>query len=279
MVAWFADQHERWSPATIRVYAAALHQTVEFAMSAGDLGSDVGKAVLTRLSIERPRPRLTGPKRTSARKRRSCPLKEIGKVRAVLLGEGQTPGHPDDVVVAQLLFHNSLLGLRPCEWARAQVEGTHLIIQNAKATNGRACGTERTIELLGPYADHVVRANLISLIEAMRCRPATGIAGKHAMGRLSARLNRACQRAKITRISLYTLRHSALASAKQLMTTAEVAAFAGHAVDRTAGQHYAKRRSGWRLKQVPGRPSPDTVERVRITGKAHRPERSAGPSL
>lgn len=277
-LSWFVTQHERWSPATIRVYAATVNQAIDDAIAAGTYSSAEGEVLRISLDTERPRPRLTGPKRTSARKRRSCRLSEIQAVRAVLLGDGQMPCHPDASVVAQLLFHGSLLALRPCEWARARVDGTRLIVRNAKATNGRACGEVRTIELLGPYTNPVVRANLVALIAAMRDRAATAIKAKRAMGRLSTRLARACQQAGVARLSLYTLRHIGLASAKRVMTVAEVAAFAGHATDRTAGQHYAKRRSGWRLRQRPARPSFDTVERVRITGKTKRPESAASPS-
>lgn len=278
-LAWFVSQHERWSPTTIRVYAASVHQAIDDAVATGNYSSVDGEVLRTALDIKRPRPRLTGPRRTSARKRRSCRPNEIQAVRAVLLGDGQMPSHSDNAVVAQLLFHGSLLGLRPCEWAHARVEGTLLIVRNAKCTNGRACGEIRTIELLGPYANPIARENLVTLITAMNDRAATGIEAKRAMGRLSARLDRACQKAGVARISLYTLRHIALASAKQVMTVAEVAAFAGHAADRTAGQHYAKRRSGWRLKQRPGRPSFDTVGRVRITAKTTRFESAVGPSL
>lgn len=271
-IRWFEGGHGRWSASTIRIYAAALTQALADAGRAPAIDRfDAGQPALAR-----PHPREGGPKRTSARKRRSCPYAEIASVRAALLErDGESP-HPDDRLLAKLLFHGCLLGLRPCEWASARVVGARLIVRNAKTSNNRACGPEREIDLLGPYEDPIVRWDLADLIGAMARLPVEETGRRRAFGRLAARLNRACRRAGVARISLYTPRHIALSSAKRVMTPAEVAALAGHAVDRTAAQHYAKRRTGWRRKAIPARPTGDTVARVRVSGRIRRSDPTPG---
>jgi len=271
-IRWFEGGHGRWSASTIRIYAAALTQAREDAGRA----PAIDRVVSGHPAFARPRPRKGGPKRTSARKRRSCPYAEISSVRAALLGRDGDSPHPDCRLLAQLLFHGCLLGLRPCEWSSARVVGTRLIVRSAKATNGRACGPEREIDLLGPYEHPIVLLDLADLICAMSRLPFAEPDRRRAFGRLAARLDRACHRAGVARISLYTPRHIALSSAKRVMTPAEVAALAGHAVDRTAAQHYAKRRTGWRRKAIPARPTGDTVARVRVSGRIRRSDPTPG---
>jgi integrase len=86
--------------------------------------------------------------------------------------------------------------------------------------------------------------------------------------RLAKALDRACQEAGIRKIAMYTLRHCALATAKRNLTAREVAAFAGHASDRTSQAHYAKRRTGWLLPKALARPGAETVAKVRMNDKA-----------
>ena len=92
-------------------------------------------------------------------------------------------------------------------------------------------------------------------------------------GRLASRLARVCKAVGIDRVSLYTLRHVGIASAKTWMEPHEVAAAAGHGSVHTATSHYAKRRTGWRGLRLAGKPLPESIANVRGTARYFQPQR------
>jgi hypothetical protein len=263
-VDWFAAQHNRWAPATISQYRAALRQAIE------DSGTTLAKEELGGLAgrlTEGPRARQGGSPRTSARKRRSVPRGEFRRlIRRLIAGP-----HPDDRLAARLLSHNVLLFLRPVEWQTAAVENGFLIIRNAKATNGRAFGRERRRDLRD-YGDDGV-TDLCNLLVTLSTRAAAAGGYGRIWARLASRIARACEHVEIKRIAPYSTRHVGMANAKSWMSPAEVAASAGHKTTATATSHYAKRRTGWGLeaKRV-ARPSAEDVEKVIRSPKASREE-------
>ena len=93
--------------------------------------------------------------------------------------------------------------------------------------------------------------------------------------RLASRLARICKTLGIPRVSLYTLRHVGMATAKTWMAPVEVAAASGHASIRTATSHYAKCRTGWAGLRLVGKPSPRSIAQVRGTLKLFEPKTSA----
>jgi len=95
--------------------------------------------------------------------------------------------------------------------------------------------------------------------------------------RFAKALAAACDACKIRRISLYTLRHQSLATAKVTMAPEEVAAFAGHGNVNTAFTHYARRRSGWDVKPAVA-VSPAEVALVRGEFQQFRRSRKAAPT-
>src|SRR5260363_111525 len=84
----------------------------------------------------------------------------------------------------------AVTGLRPCEWRTAQLneDATQLIVQNAKATNGRANGASRTIAIR-PEDAASIQAHLASIHELL----ARGYPFAHIHQCCSIALNRACK--------------------------------------------------------------------------------------
>lgn len=268
LIDWFGARHSRWAPSTVRQYRAALAHALETATF-----DAIDKARLNEQLHAGPAPKTKGPKRTSARKRKSLKRDEF-----VRLGEFlRRSARPDDLLVHSFIALGAALFLRPVEYLNARVEGTMLIVANAKATNGRGNGAQRERDLseMEPKAIAALKTFLVRLRTALRD---TGN-WTRLRDRLAARLARICKRLKIARVSFYTLRHTGMATAKTWMSPVEVAAAAGHAAVRTATSHYAKRRTGWLGLKLAGKPSAASIARVRGQPKLFQPRPSIiGPS-
>jgi hypothetical protein len=261
VVQWFAAQHGRWAAATISQYRASLGQAIE---DCADLEPRDREALYTRLK-QGPSPRIKGPPRTSARKRKSIPHREF-RLLVRTLYEGK---HPDDRLCARILAHNVSLFLRPVEWETADLVVRFLLIQNAKATNGRAHGPDRRIDL-SDYGTNGVR-DLAGLLIALNTRAAAAGGYRYLWARLASRIARVCKSIKIKRVALYSTRHVGIANAKSWMSPHEIAAKAGHKTTATATAHYAKRRTGWGAKAVRvARPSSRDIEKVVRSPKESR---------
>jgi hypothetical protein len=217
VVDWFVSQNNVWAVATISQYRGAIIQAIEDGSS--NLTPEEVANLLARVA-SRPRPRVGGPKRTSARKRKSLPHPEYVRLMNRLLERR----HPDDLLIAQFLSHNVRLFLRNVEWETATVQDGFLVVRNAKATNGRALGDQRRRDL-SDYGAAGVR-DLCRLLTTLRALAATGGGFKKLWGRLAARLNRVCKQVGIKRVAPYTTRHVGMANAKSWMSPEEVAASA-----------------------------------------------------
>lgn len=259
-VGWFCAQDDRWAPATVRYYRAAIQHHLD----AIPLESGLRASLDARVS-EGPTPRDGGQRKTSARKRKSVSRDEVLKLEAVLGASGK----PDDLLIRGYLIFGAALFLRPVEYLRARVEGTTLIVPNAKATNGRANGKVRDRDI-ADMGDRAI-ASLVMFLDRLRAAATSAGSWKTLLDRLASRLARVCKSLGIARVSLYTMRHVGMATAKSWMEPVEVAAAAGHGSVRTATSHYAKRRTGWVGLRLAGRPSPESVARVRGTAMIFRP--------
>ena len=140
------------------------------------------------------------------------------------------------------------VGLRPVEWQGTSLSDDHvgrpvLIVANAKTTNGRSHGPQRTLGLWDPWPSE--RAAIGLLLEEIR---RVGVAGFGSLHRTCADLlydvNRQLWPERREVIGLYTLRHQFAADAKAVMRATEVAALVGHKTTRTAYLHYAARSQG-----------------------------------
>lgn len=157
-----------------------------------------------------------------------------------------------------------LTGLRPSEWAATDVVHikdisndtvkTYLLVINAKATNGRANGVVRTLDISN-FSDESKKA-ISDMSKLGRNWFKQGIFDyeKRECGRLLHRVSRELWSKRKNHYSLYSFRHQAIANWKTSLDQYSVAALAGHGVITTAGNSYAKKRSGWKenkLKSIP----------------------------
>lgn len=222
-------------------------------------------------------------KRTSGAKAKGVSIEAQCAVLAVLhtmQGRGSgTARRLEDTLVASLA-----VGLRPCEWATAQLmtfpgEPAALVVQNGKATNGRACGIERIIfvdELLPSVIAAIERVIRFAALETQAER---GL--ERAMSRLRSLLRSARKQAaqgltgrektQCLRLCLYSCRHQLIADAKRSGAAKRLtAALVGHASPNTASEHYARKSQGQSPLVV--RPAPETVAAVRDAAVGRRPK-------
>jgi len=240
-VQWFAAQHHRWKPASIRIFRAALRQLMH------DLRQNIhinqrGIADFETALQSGPAPKPRSAEKVGAsKKRKSVKKSEIKRLYAYL----QHKGTQTSRVLAKWLMFGVYFGWRPSEALRGMsLDDGNLLIKCAKTTNGRGIGETRVIEINNHGVEIGVAAFIKSVDKLASSVNATSIIHE----RLSKALTAACDACKVRRISLYTLRHQALATAKAMMTPEEVAALAGHASVNTAAAHYGRRRSGWDVK-------------------------------
>lgn len=260
VIGWFLGRNDHWAPATIRQYRACLVLAIEEAERAsGDL-----EELLVRVH-QGPSPRKSGPRRTSALKRRTIPYRLFRRlVRRLMAGR-----HADDKLAARLLSHNVHLFMRPGEWLGATIQDNILIIRNGKATNGRALGSHRQLDLRDYGADGIV--NLSALLATLKKRAKDAQSFRKLWAKLASRIARACRDIRIKRVAPYSTRHVGMATAKTWMSPEQVAASAGHKTTATATAHYARRQTGWRNKGSRlVHPMPEEVNRVIRPLKANR---------
>lgn len=164
-----------------------------------------------------------------------------------------------------------LTGLRPGEWENVnliQIDSTPaLLVQNAKATNGRANGNERTL-LLDRITDEelgVVKDMVEMLVGYESEIPYSKL--QKLLGDYMNRATRNCFGKRQKYPALYSSRHQFSADAKLSgLSKAEVAALLGQASDETAGIHYARKSSGeFALKVSPLASEVRTVRRCSQT--------------
>lgn len=267
VVGWFCRQHARWAPSTVRQYRAAL--LYDLTSGATDYND---RLTLSKALDAGPRAKGCGPKRTSSRKRKSLRIEEFTK----LLEFFNHSIHADDKLILGFIALGAALFLRPVEYLQAKVTGTTLIVQNAKSTNGRANGTQRERDLSTMPPSTI--ANLKTFLSELRNALISTGDWRKLRDRLAARLARVCKKLAIKRVSLYTVRHVGIATAKTWMAPVEVAASAGHGSVRTATTHYAKRRTGWLGLKLAGKPSAKSIARVRGEFRTFKPQ-TAGARL
>jgi hypothetical protein len=168
-------------------------------------------------------------------------------------------------------------GLRPCEWPRARFgKSTRdgycwmLVVENAKATNGRANGPLRTLhwEELAPELVHDILA-WIKIAQDVDYDRRLNTIG-HALWEIT----RALWPRRNEWPTLYSARHVAIAAwkafyvrkgqspAERLEALAVIAALSGHGSDETASTHYARASTASGKSPVPAA-DPAEVQNVR----------------
>jgi integrase len=177
-----------------------------------------------------------------------------------------------DVLAATLrllIIVMSRIGLRPSEFASARLFGRSLFVFNGKHSHGRAAGAVRRISL-ERMPDHLLKATQAILFKMKVLGMQYGSAAR-VQKVLAERLARICSRLGIVRVSLYGLRHVAIATWKRAgFDRTEIAALAGHISCKTAWRSYAGARSGWRPSLICVQPHARTVRRVTLHIGTHR---------
>ncbi|WP_310622310.1 hypothetical protein [Flexibacterium corallicola] len=197
----------------------------------------------------------SSPRQTSSAKSKRFPKEDFDKLQNYLQNFSRSKWA---VTLSHWLTAGILTGLRPTEWQVnhiAQFNGDggkrdYLLVGNAKATNGRATGSIRTLDITELSAQDKASIQFMSSHGSAWFQREEFTLVQNAC---SALLTRASQKLfKRSQYCLYTLRHQFIANQKKIHPPAHVAALVGHNDIRTAQSHYGKRRSGWRLHDQSG---------------------------
>ena len=253
-------------PATTRSYLAAIIHTLEKEVEQNQLERQRaldGIEQISRLLVERrgrPEPR------TSRKKTLDCTEEERDLIHAELVRRAR---HGDVLAgVIQLVLEISpRLGVRPSEWPDSRLVGSVLLVRNGKNSGGRATGPTRPISLERMPGDLVrVADGLLSIVR----RLVKKFGSMERLCRILAeRLARVCKRLGLVRISIYTLRHVAIATWKRGgLSAEEIAALAGHVSTRTAWSHYARGKHGWHPNNVCVAAAQETIAYVKSHTKS-----------
>ncbi len=235
---------------TTRTYKAQMIKRIEMEVKGERCEPERAIEGIRRISELLEQRRGKPPARTSRLKCKEATREEVQLISADLLRR-MNLDEADTIDGALRLFVELAprFGLRPCEWERARLVGKMLVIPNAKHSNHRAPGALRQISL--ERMSEPLRLGVIGLIATVEAL--TEIYGSWEIARdiLSERLARICKRLGLVRISLYSLRHAAIASWKRAkFSRVEIAAMAGHISIKTASRHYARSKHGWDPKNV-----------------------------
>jgi hypothetical protein len=202
-----------------------------------------------RLLNEAPATYRRGEDKESKKRAKRIRHKHFEEIRESLgqLSRSQAVGWLDDWMVAGV---NT--GVRPGEWALAHIETRRLPdggrkiwlhVVNAKATQGRANGDYRTLDI-SDYRDETLEA----IGRQVQRSHKWAIEGKSARRQadVAAVFYDACRvLCPKENYSLYSLRHQFIANMKSVTGAAEVATLCGHISIETQVEHYGKKRSSW----------------------------------
>jgi hypothetical protein len=249
----------RLKPRTVRRYrqeiAALLAEFVRLDRVSPEVAESMQVRIWTALDRRRGRPRFP---RTATLKVKDLAVEEIGLVQVDLVQRALSPqADLMDQFLPPFLVAAPVVGPRPVEWIGADFDGTVLVLPVAKYSNGRGCSAEREMSVahLGPELAAAIRTLLALLPDLLR-QYETWPRLRNA---LAERLARACVRVGVRRLSLYSLRHCALATWKASgLSSIVIAALAGHASLGTQ-ETYAGPHHGWDAAAGNPEPDPDLV--------------------
>lgn len=261
---WLINRKPDLSRGTWRQYKASVVFFLEKEAAGGDAIAGEALDVLINVDVSGCVRKTT---RTSGAKMKKVPAKDFRSIMRALDAAG-SPWRED---LKRWIVSGLLTGLRPIEWGTARMgvsgSGAVLVVDNAKASNGRAHGPTRRVLLDGlseeeiqSISEHVARANIWEQAQQYE-------KFYHGCAALLARTIHKLWPKRDRHVTLYSMRHQFSANAKASgFTREELAAMMGHAVDVTAGEHYGKKTAGHEMVRV--RPDPADVAAVRSVFKA-----------
>lgn len=282
-VRWLCSQKFELATRSWRVYkAASLHSLTEKQdryrqANNGEYDEDLHFAIME-LSAEPQTGTRKNTQRTSALKLKF--VKE-DKLDELLIYFEDVKPTKWNIRAAKALRATIRTGVRPCEWGAAQVNNDYLVVQNAKATNGRGNGVERMIPYSSDawhewlmlridsksYTDEErsrfylarekasskiwescideVESHLLEITQWRQENPGSDFT-RYQQG-ISQSIKRACKSMWPTEkkiITLYALRHQFIANMKNILPDVGVTELVGHHSLDTAKLHYAKSSQG-----------------------------------
>lgn len=278
------DRAPTISRPTYRLYRAAVVYAlrgVSERHGPGDRRRIALEDAIERLGATTPSQCIRRSHRTSANKAKRISDDDFESIRQHLLARAAHSPLADASAVAALIAR--LTGVRPLELCSFEAEfltdgRVRLRVCNAKASNGRGLGSQRTIYLSELAADE---REAFTRWPGLLAQLEPDGNPLRTLARIAKHFRRAARRALSPRRSypsLYTLRHQFAADAKATgMNTDEVAALLGHASDITAQRHYGRRVSG--TGGLRARPAPGDVAAVRLRATQFRAATpGAGPT-
>lgn len=178
----------------------------------------------------------------------------------------ETPRGRNKRIAADMLIAGPVVGLRPCEWARAELRGNILRVQNAKyrpGISGNGSHRELVLEwsVITPEQRNAIARLLVDL---------KGADWEKVGGNIRRAFNNAKKRLKAVgeitkgqaRTRLYEARHQFSADAKRTLDYAggEVAGAMGHRAATTAHSAYGNRSRA--TGTLPVKPTVESVDNV-----------------
>jgi len=267
-VEWFLKGGDgNWSGAYIRLIAAALSEQVEMLLLMGLLidNPEPEKSLLWKLKHKRPKPaektkqstkeqQLAHQKKvaTKRKKKKKAARKsiQVRELRALIRYFRSTKDDFSHWIVGYIILATRL-GWRPGEILGLERVG-HILRASAQK-RGNQRGLTATCEIdISAYCEKSAifkTKNLVSEIDKWIAdipRWKTCYRGlSNLQDNINGRLATACQKCKFRRVCTYTFRHFAISCMKKSgFSRAEIAVLVNHATDRTAGEHYGRRRHG-----------------------------------
>lgn len=267
-------------PSTVRQYRASLKYFVEREHANKKVNDDYMKKIFDVLDTIQAGDKKTLPPKTSSAKQKH--LKDE-KLFAIIEDLKTNKSKWSKMTIAWLRAA-VLTGLRPIEWTMTEYDERNdcLIVKNAKNTNNRAHGENRTIYLT--HLDETLKKNIITHLQIAKYHSNNNLWEDYYQG-CSALLQRRCKvlfpKAK-KNISLYSARHQYSANLKASgLKCNEIAALMGHATDETAMETYGKKQYGSKGLQ-PNKISKEEVSKVKVKYKVHtftiKPEQNSPKS-
>lgn len=163
-------------------------------------------------------------------------------------------------------------GLRPSEWEAATLSylpdpkvrrgrRVYLHVANAKATNGRANGERRTLELTNLSDDGLDAVERFVEVATDWAHDGAFMKNKAACSRILRHISKTAFKSQNGKLlTLYTFRHQFVANMKTIYPVEELAALLGHSTVDTQGAWYGKKRSGWAPEHITDVPAPIEAE-------------------
>ena len=205
-----------------------------------------------------------GESRTSAKKKKSINHEEVRLINQYL---SESNNQWSDALRIWISA-GCLTGLRPIEWKTAELhpESSTIIVQNAKATNGRSIGKTRSIDI--SHLNDSERKDVEHQLKIVSKINDEGLWKKYYEGcsNLLKYASRKLFPSKKKYPTLYSCRHQFSANMKASgCSRREVAALMGHISDLTAQAHYGKKIHG--TKGVKPAVNPQDIKKVQIGKK------------